>query len=333
MLYEQAKDAIVHCYLCPHHCMIQPGERGKCGVRENDSGTLYSLVYGTLCARSVDPIEKKPFFHFLPGTESYSIATVGCNFHCGFCQNWRISQLPHDSGSIAGEEATATEIVDDALSYGCKSISYTYTEPTIFLEFAFDTAKEAKKRGLANTFVSNGYTTKKAIDTISPYLDAINIDLKGFSDEFYRKTCGGRLKPVLDAITRYHENGVWVEITTLIVPGHNDSQQMLEQMADFIASVDTSIPWHISRFHPSYTMQNVPPTDIRTIHKAVEVGKKRGILHIYSGNVPGDDFESTFCPNCGKKLIDRRGFHIAKNHLTGTNCPACGQTVNIIIST
>ena len=236
--------------------------------------------------------------------------------------------MPHDYGPITGEETTPEEVVQDAIAHGCKSISYTYTEPTIFFEFAYETAKLAREEGLLNTFVTNGYTTKEAIDTISPYLDAVNVDLKGFTEEFYHNVCGGRLRPVEDAIRQYHDNGVWVEVTTLLVSGHNDSKFMLDQMADFIVSIDAAIPWHISRFHPSYKMRDAEPTKISTIHKAVEIGRQHGIKYIYSGNVPGDDYESTFCPECGAKVISRSGFYTIKNNLTEGACPSCGKKID-----
>ncbi|MGM5488165.1 MAG: AmmeMemoRadiSam system radical SAM enzyme [Nanobdellota archaeon] len=318
--FYRTKADKVQCYLCPHVCSIGDGERGKCRVRQNIKGKLYSLVYGKLIAQSVDPIEKKPLFHFCPHTKSYSIATVGCNLSCDFCQNWDISQPEQ----IVGEDATPEQVVESAIHAGCKSISYTYTEPTIFLEFAHDCAKRAKECGLANVFVSNGFITKPAIDGISPYLDAINIDLKGFSEGFYQDTCHGSFKPVLDAIRYYHEKGVFVELTTLIVPGHNDSEDMLKQIVDFILSIDKRIPWHISRFFPLYRMSDAYPTPLETLEKAYKVGKQKGLDYIYLGNVPSD--MNTYCPGCHRLIVDREKHETT---LVDGNCPDCGAPINI----
>lgn len=324
MFYKSVKDK-VRCLLCPHFCLIENGKRGKCGVRENIDGKLYSLNYGKVIANSVDPVEKKPLFHFMPGTKTYSIATVGCNLFCEFCQNWEISQ---DVKEIIGKEMTPSEIVEDAIQKGCKSIAYTYTEPTIFFEFAYDTAKLAKKKGLKNIFVSNGFINKEAIDKISEYLDAINIDLKGFSEDYYKRYCGARLEPVLDAIKHYHKK-VWLELTTLIVPGHNDDEESFEKITDLIISLDKNIPWHISRFHPDYKMIDVPVTSMEAIDKAYAIGKKKGIKYIYTGNVY-DDRENTYCPKCGKVVIDRKGMHVNKINLDKDRCKFCKAKIDIV---
>ncbi|MFP4424621.1 MAG: AmmeMemoRadiSam system radical SAM enzyme [Candidatus Woesearchaeota archaeon] len=278
--YRKRQDS-VQCYLCPHVCIIKEGETGICKVRKNKAGTLYSEVYGKVIARNIDPIEKKPLFHFYPGSTTYSIATIGCNMKCSFCQNWEISQ----ARTILGEDMTPGEIVEEALRNGCQSISYTYTEPTIFFEFAYDTAVLAREKGLKNVFVSNGFITRPAIDLISNYLDAINIDLKGFSEEFYNETCHASFKPILDAIRRYYSNGVFVELTTLIVPGHNDSDQMIEHIVDFIISIDRNIPWHISRFFPLYQMSYLQPTPRETLERAYKIGTQKGLKNIYLGNI------------------------------------------------
>ena len=317
----------VQCQLCPHFCMIKTGERGKCGVRENKAGTLYSLNYGKAISTAVDPIEKKPLFHFMPGTKSYSIATVGCNFSCLFCQNWEISQMPKPNKMVIGEELPPAKIVEDALAKGCKSIAYTYTEPTIFFEYAYDTAKLANKKGLKNIFVTNGFINKEPVDMIEPYLDAANIDLKGFSEEYFKTVIGGRLKPILDTIKYMHKKGIWIELTTLIVPGHNDSPAMLKKIVDFIVSVDKEIPWHISRFYPHYKMSNVPPTDIEILKKAHDIGKKAGIKYIYIGNVPGNEYESTVCSKCKKKVISRAAFTVHDIDMKGDACAFCGNKI------
>lgn len=283
--YQKRDNGKIKCSLCPHACLIKEGARGLCGVRENDKGLLYSLVHGLAIVASVDPIEKKPLYHFLPKTHTYSIASVGCNLSCDFCQNWEISQSPKPDKKIEGVELPPEEVVDNALKKGCASISYTYTEPTIFFEYAYETAKIAHHKGLKNIFVSNGFINVDPIRIISKYLDAINIDLKGFSNDHYLRICGGRLSPILKAIEEYQKQGVFIEITTLIIPGHNDSEEMLSAIADFIAGIGTDIPWHISRFFPSYKMGNIPPTPIATIERAFEIGKEKGIKNIYKGNI------------------------------------------------
>lgn len=328
MFYEKLKDNIVQCKLCPHFCTIKEDERGKCGVRENIKGKLYSLVYAKPCSTAIDPIEKKPFFHFMPGTYSYSIATVGCNLSCKFCQNWQISQQPKPKNPIIGQTLTPKQIVEEAIANGCNSISYTYTEPTIFFEYAYETAKLAKKQGLKNNFVTNGFINKEPINKISEVLDAANIDLKGFSEDYYKEVCGARLQPVLDAIKQYYEKGIWLEITTLIVPGHNDNKEMLTKIAKFIAGIDKKIPWHISAFYPHHKMQDVPPTDTRTIHKAIQIGKKIGLKYIYAGNIPGDDYESTYCPKCKKKIIERFSFGVEKINLKKSRCSFCNENID-----
>lgn len=330
MFYNSLKNNVVQCYLCPHFCAVKPGFRGKCGVRENIEGKLFSLNYGKIISMAVDPVEKKPFFHFLPKTFSYSIAAVGCNLFCEFCQNWEISQQPKPNNPIIGNNVTPEEIVESAIANGCKSISYTYTEPTIFFEYAYETAKLAKKKGLKNCFVTNGFITPEPIIKIARYLDAANVDLKGFSEDYYKNVCGARLKPILEAIKQYYKSKVFLEITTLIVPGHNDSNDMLTKIAEFIASVDRKIPWHISRFYPHYKMQNVPETDIETMHMAVKIGKEVGLKYVYAGNVPGDNYESTYCPKCGKKIIEREGFYVSKINLKNDKCAFCSEKIDLI---
>ncbi len=333
MLYEKFGDGRVRCNLCAHRCVIAPGKRGICGVRENRDGTLYSLVYGKAISLAVDPIEKKPLFHFLPGSRAYSVATVGCNFNCLNCQNYTISQYPRmHSGRIIGEDISPSEIVADAIARGCQTIAYTYTEPTIFFEYAYDTARLAHEAGLRNVFVSNGYMTEEAAEAIIPYLDGINIDLKGISDEFYRKATGGTLRPVLDSIARFFHAGVWVEVTTLVIPGMNDSDNDLRWIAEAIYGISPSIPWHISRFYPAYRLREVPPTPVETLRRAEEIGKDVGLHYIYIGNVPGEG-EDTYCPKCGTRLIKRIGFAVLENRLQGGHCPKCGAQVDGVFLT
>ena len=275
----------VHCFLCAHHCRIDLGAVGTCGVRENRDGILYTLVYGCPVSTAIDPIEKKPLFHFLPGTATYSLATVGCNFACSFCQNADISQMPVDQGRIIGKQMTPAQIVAGAQASGCPSISYTYTEPTIFYEYARDCARLATAAGLKNVFVTNGFMTAETLADIDGDLHAANVDLKSFSDEFYRKMAGGRLKPVLDSIRRLHAMGVWTEVTTLLIPGYNDDEAGLRGLAEFLVSVSPEIPWHLSRFRPIYRLLHAPPTPVATVEKAVRIGREAGLRYVYGGNI------------------------------------------------
>jgi len=322
-LYKALEAGRVECALCAHRCQINPGKFGVCGVRENRDGKLMSHVYGEVIAAHVDPIEKKPFFHFLPGTTSFSIATVGCNFRCPFCQNWELSQASKkDKSGGRGYALSPEDVVRNALDQGCRSISYTYTEPTIFFEYAYDTAVLAKKSGLANNFVTNGFMTAEALETIQPYLDAANVDLKAFRNETYKKVCRARLEPVLDSIRLMRKLGIWVEITTLVVPGMNDGEEELRDIARFIAGVDPDIPWHISRFHPDYKYTDAKPTPIETMRKAFTIGRKEGLRYVYIGNVM-DEGDFTLCPKCLRPLIQRRGFWVEDNRVQDGRCPYC----------
>ncbi|MHC1729975.1 MAG: AmmeMemoRadiSam system radical SAM enzyme [Syntrophobacteraceae bacterium] len=323
MLYKQLEESRVHCFLCSQHCHIEPGKIGKCGVRENRDGQLQSLVYGKLIAQHVDPIEKKPLFHFLPGTTSYSIATAGCNFTCLFCQNSDISQAPREHGGIPGRSTPPEMIAELARKEGCATVSYTYTEPTIFLEYALDVAACAKERGLANVFVSNGYMTEEALDAAAPVLDAANIDLKAFNDRFYKEQCGAQLKPVLNTLERMKQKGVWLEVTTLLVPGLNDNDAELKALAQFLVALGAETPWHISRFYPTYRMTDRGPTPVQSIKKAREIGLEAGLHYVYTGNIPGDSGESTYCHSCGTLLIRRIGYSIDKHNLRGGACSKC----------
>ena len=323
MFYEDIGDKKVRCSLCPHDCRIAPGQRGFCGVRENRDGKLYSLVYGKAIAVHVDPIEKKPLYHFYPGSLAASVATLGCNLRCLNCQNSEISQLGLRRGlRIAGQDFSPEEVVRYAERQGCQHISYTYTEPTIFFEYAYDTAILAHKKGIKNNFVTNGYITKEPLETIQPYLDAANIDLKSFRDDFYRKVTRGRLQPVLDSIEWMFHHGIFIEITTLLIPGMNDSEEEMRDIARFISQMSRDIPWHVSRFHPSFKLLDISPTPADTIHKAIEIGKSEGLRYIYAGNVPGDRYENTFCPHCGKVVIKRFGFS-SKTYLDNSSCQYC----------
>jgi pyruvate formate lyase activating enzyme len=326
LFWEKLTGPQVHCHLCAHECKIPDGKFGVCGVRQNLRGTLYTLAYGKLIAANIDPIEKKPLYHFLPGSRSFSIATIGCNFKCGFCQNWQISQASvKDNSPFPGREATPEEIVDEAKRRQCQSISYTYTEPTIFFEYAFDTARLAKAAGLYNVFVTNGYMTRQPLVTIKPYLDAANVDLKSFREETYRKTCKGRLQPVLDSIATMKELGIWVEVTTLVIPGENDSDEELGQITAFLAGIDRNIPWHISQFHPDYEFQDHTTTPIETLKRARELGQKAGLRYIYLGNV-GEGL-NTYCYQCHGLIVDRRYMGLNTMTLNNGVCPQCGAKI------
>ncbi|GAB6182277.1 AmmeMemoRadiSam system radical SAM enzyme [Thermodesulfovibrio hydrogeniphilus] len=327
LFYEKLSDNKVQCKLCHHNCTISDGARGVCGVRENVNGTLYSLVYGKIIAYHVDPIEKKPLFHFYPGSTSYSIATVGCNFRCLHCQNFTISQYGRYHKDIPGEDFTPEEVVKEAMATGCKSISYTYTEPTIFLEFAYDCMVVAHKEGIKNVFVSNGYTSEEALRFVAPYLDAINVDLKG-DENFYKKVCGARLEPVMNNIKLLKELGVWVEVTTLIIPELNDSEEFLRRIARFLCSIDTAIPWHVTQFYPTYQLLDKPRTPVETLRKARNIGFEEGLKFVYTGNIPGEGGENTYCPNCKNLLIERFGYFINKINIKNSRCTNCGSLVD-----
>ena len=329
MLYEKIEDKKVRCGLCNHRCIILPSKRGICGVRENQEGTLYTLVYERLVSANIDPIEKKPFFNFYPGTRSYSISTVGCNFRCLHCQNYEISQMPKDGkGMITGDAVKAEEIVEAAEKAGCKSIAYTYTEPTIFFEYAYDTARLANKKGIKNVFVTNGYMTKEALTLIKPYLDGANVDLKFFNEKMHQKICGAKVSHVLDTIKLMREYNIWVEVTTLIIPTLNDSDDELKQIAEFVYSVGPEIPWHISAFYPTYKLKDKPRTPAATLKKARKIGFDAGLRYVYTGNIPGDEGEDTLCYNCKTMLIDRHGYEILKYDIKDNRCPKCNTIVD-----
>ncbi len=330
MFYEQMENAQVRCNLCPHYCKLQDGEIGICGVRQNSDGQLYTLVYGRTIAAHVDPIEKKPLFHVAPGSLSFSMATVGCNFKCTFCQNSNISQVSDiQEVNRTAPDLSPADIVQLAKSKKCKSIAYTYTEPTIYYEYAYDTCKIAKKEGLLNVFISNGYMNKAPLREISPYLDAANIDLKSFRDDFYRELVGGKLKPVLEILKLMKQSGVWVEVTTLLIPGKNDSDEELRDIVRFIsAELGPETPWHISRFFPHFKLNSVTPTPVSTLKRAYEIGREEELRYVYTGNVPGDERESTLCPNCGKKVIHRYGFTITETHIADGKCEYCNTELD-----
>ncbi|QSV45707.1 AmmeMemoRadiSam system radical SAM enzyme [Geobacter benzoatilyticus] len=327
MFYARESGSSVRCGLCRHRCLISGGTRGICAVRENRDGTLYSLVYGKLVAENVDPIEKKPLFHLLPGSKSFSIATMGCNFKCHHCQNYTISQVGRKA-PITGVTRTPESVVEKALATGCRSIAYTYTEPTIFYEFAYDTARLARETGLLNVFVTNGYITKEALSAIAPYLDAANIDLKGFTDAFYRDYVHARLNEVLDSIIEYRKQGIWLELTTLIIPGLNDTDEELKGIASFIFSnLGADTPWHVTQFYPTYKLTDRGRTPVETLRRARDIGRAAGLRYVYEGNVPGEGGENTWCPSCSAILIERYGYLIEKNRIRDGACPDCGAAI------
>lgn len=329
LFYQSLESGTVQCFLCPHRCRIRPGKLGACGVRQNQDGRLYTLVYGRAVAANVDPIEKKPLFHFHPGTLSFSIATAGCNFQCLHCQNAEISQMPRDRGRIEGADLPPEKVVDLAVGRNCRTISYTYTEPTVYFEYAYDTARLAQAKGIQNVFVTNGFTSLEALDTIHPYLQAANVDLKSFRDSFYRRVCKARLAPVLDCIREMVRRNIWIEVTTLVIPGWNDSEQELREIARFLCGLSPDLPWHVSAFHPTYRMLDRPRTPARTLRRGREIGMEEGLRYVYTGNLPGDDGENTYCPGCGRAVIRRHGFRVISIDLERGACRSCGQTVPV----
>ncbi|WP_263831825.1 AmmeMemoRadiSam system radical SAM enzyme [Sulfurospirillum oryzae] len=326
-LSQKLDDGRIACEACHHHCKLHENEYGLCGVRKVENGELRLLVYGIASAINIDPIEKKPMFHFLPGSSIFSFGTVGCNFSCKFCQNFDISQYPQEHHhEIIGSNLAPKDAVYLAQEHYCGSIAYTYNEPTVFLEYSYDTAKLAHKVGLKNVYVTNGYETHKAIDTLAPYVEGMNIDIKGYSQSFYKEICGASVKPVLDTIAYAHKKGIWIETTTLLIPGHNDSDKEIRAIAKFQADLDPSMPWHISAFYPMYKMQDVLPTPPSTLKRAYEIGKDVGLKYVYVGNMDDESRESTYCPKCKKLVIERHG-HIGQyitNHLNDEGiCPHC----------
>lgn len=339
VLYEKLSKDQVRCQSCAHYCVIAKDNAGICGVRYNDDGELFLAVYGRPIAVNLDPIEKKPLYHFLPGTEIFSLGTVGCNFGCDFCQNADISQftrtqkhlntktLKHEVRGALGQDWKPTKIVDYCLKNKIPSIAYTYNEPTIFAEYIYDTARLAKEKGIKNVMVSNGYQSKESLNYLAPVIDAINIDLKAWNEKFYLQICKARLSIVKENIKLWKEKGVWVELTTLLIPGRNDDERELQEMTKFIAKIDPAIPWHLSRFFPQYKMMDGEVTPLTTLEKAYEIGRKAGLKYIYVGNVPESDYENTHCPKCGELMIERGRMSVVKNNLKDGKCPKCGERI------
>jgi pyruvate formate lyase activating enzyme len=324
MFYEKHGKNSVRCRLCSHYCTIAQDKWGTCGIRINKQGILYTTSFGRAISIVNDPIEKKPLFHFYPGSRSLSVATFGCNFKCTFCQNHSISQVRK---RVYNTFTSPEEIVEIALKQKCKTISFTYTEPTVFYEYAYLIGIKAREQGIKNVFVTNGFMSPETIEHSRAFLDGANVDLKSFNEETYKKVSGGDLKSVLQSIDLLHKHKVWLEITTLVVPGLNDSDDELLKIAEFIGSISPEIPWHISRFHPDYNYHKVTTTSSGTLDRAYKIGKKAGLHYIFLGNVPGDSLESTYCPNCRTIIIERFGFQIGKNRIKGNLCPECGQRI------
>jgi pyruvate formate lyase activating enzyme len=326
MFARPRKGGRVECHLCQQHCSLREGEWGLCGVRLAQGGALHTTVYGKAVAVNVDPIEKKPLFHFHPGSRSLSIATLGCNFRCQFCQNWSISQVRETLPRRPS--VPPAEVVAHARESGSRTIAFTYTEPTIFFEYAYDTAVLARREGLDTVFVTNGFLTPDALATVAPVLGAANVDLKAFRAETYRRVMGGRLQPVLDCLRAMRKQGIWLEVTTLVVPGMNDSDEELTDIARFIATdLGPDVPWHVSRFHPDHDWTDGGPTPVETIRRAVRIGREAGLRHVFAGNVPGEESEHTLCHACGHRLVARSGFRILANEVREGACPRCGTPV------
>lgn len=324
--WHQGKPAILKCLLCAQGCLLRPGDRGRCRARIHVNGEMRSLVYGRPVAVHVDPIEKKPLYHFLPGSEAYSLATAGCPLRCKFCQNWQISQA--SPLETANQALTPEAVVEAAVKSGCESIAYTYTEPTNFFEYMLDIAALARKKGLLNVYHSNGYINPEPLQQLCAYLDAADIDLKGFSQPFYTRFCEADLKPVLETLKTLKEKRVWIEITNLLIPGQNDDAAMITEACTWIRNtLGPDVPIHFSRFFPMYKMTNVSPTPVSTVERAREIAIKAGVRYAYTGNVPGHAGESTYCPACKKMLVKRAGYSVLSNDIRNGKCRYCGVTI------
>ncbi|KAF5086515.1 Radical SAM superfamily protein [anaerobic digester metagenome] len=329
ILYEKIGKSL-NCKVCQRRCIISDGKKGFCNMRRNEEGKLYSLNYAAASSVSVDPIEKKPLFHFYPGSTSLSLGTLGCNFRCKHCQNWTISQA--DLGTVPTQEIFPEEAVRLAKEYGCGSISWTYNEPTMWFEYTLDSAKLAQKENIKTVYVTNGYMTEEALDLLSPYLDAANVDLKGMSDHFYHELCDARLQPVLETIKSMHELGIHLEVTNLMIPSYNDSDDDVKALVNFmVEEVGVEVPLHFTRFFPYYKLDHLPPTEIATLEKAHKMAKDAGMRYVYVGNVPFTDGENTYCPECGELIIERDGFEVVSDKVKNGKCSKCGAGIDIIV--
>jgi len=321
--YKVLNENTIECLLCRHHCHIKEGKTGICGVNKNENNKLVNLVYNHPAALNIDPIEKKPLYHVLPGSKILSIGTVGCNFKCPFCQNWQISQTNVIDTAIG--EVTPYDMMNIVAKYKCDGVAYTYNEPSIFYPYAKDIGELVALKGAINIFVTNGYESEEELEDMD-WVDAMNIDLKSFNKEYYKKELKGNLEYVLDTIKKAYEKGIWIEITTLLIEGVNNSNEEVNKMAEFIASVSKDIPWHLSAFHPDYKMKDVEFTKMDTLQKAYEIGKKQGLNYIYLGNV--DVADITYCPKCGYDIIVRNRYEVVKNEITKDGeCPKCNTKI------
>jgi pyruvate formate lyase activating enzyme len=325
--WEKVRDDVLQCVLCPRKCVLSPGQRGFCTVRINKEGLLYTLGYGNPVSVNVDPIEKKPFFHVLPGTKAFSIAVAGCNMRCLFCQNWQISQARPDE--VTAYDMTPEIVVEQAVKYSCPFVVYTYTEPTVFYEYMLDISKLARQKGLKNGMHSCGYINQEPLKELLEYMDAVNIDLKGFSEEFYRKMGAlAELKPVLDTLKTVKQSGVWLEITNLIIPGQNDEPEQIRKMCRWIKDeLGDEVPLHFSRFMPSYRLANLPPTPVEKLEEAYDIAREEGLKYVYIGNVPGHKAENTYCPNCKKLVVGRSGYNVEQMNIENGKCKFCGYKI------
>ena len=318
----------VRCVACAHRCVLRPSRIGICGVRQNRGGWLYTLAYGQIVAAKAEPIEKKPFYHFMPGSYAYSIGTQGCNFHCAFCQNWEMSQAHREGLVPESRNVTPEEVVEEAVAAGARSIAYTYVEPTVFIDFALDSMARAGAAGLHNVFVTNGYETPEAIEQIAPHLAAANVDLKAASDEFYRRVCGARWEPVREAVVEMHKRGIWLELTTLVIPGLNDDPGDLRAMAEWIATaIGPETPWHLTRFQPAYRLADLQSTPATTLVNAAAAAREVGLRHVYIGNAPEVEMAETSCARCGERLIGRSDFAVTEWRLVDGRCPRCKHSL------
>jgi pyruvate formate lyase activating enzyme len=327
LFYEKLHQQEVRCLLCPHLCLIAERKTGNCKVRTNHNGVLYASTYGKICAANIDPIEKKPLYHFLPNSTIYSIATAGCNFHCQNCQNHHISQCsPEDSNY---QFLSPSEVIKKCLQAGCKSIAYTYTEPTVYYEYMLDIAQIASANNIFNVMISNGYIMPEPLQKLTKFLNAANIDLKSFDDKVYNKLTGGNLQPVLDSIITLKESGVWLEVTNLIIPQYTDNMDTIRQMCRwFVRHGFQEIPLHFSRFVPLYKLSDIPATPLPSLETALEIALNEGMKYVYIGNVPNHAKESTFCPTCKEVLISRKGYFIEQNGLRNGNCAFCNTPIS-----
>jgi pyruvate formate lyase activating enzyme len=327
LYYNELPERAVQCMLCPRYCIVPEGERGFCRVRENRNGAYYTLAYSNPCACHIDPIEKKPLYHFLPGTMALSLAMSGCNFTCKNCQNWNISQAKPDD--TYNYHITPDQMVKLAQQYTTPTIAYTYTEPTVFFEYMLETAKKAHKQGIRNIYHSNGYINQAPLLELTPYLDGANVDLKAMSENFYKSITGGTLAPVLDTLVNLKKNDVWLEITNLVIPNKNDDPAAIQDMCKWIRdNLGKDTPLHLSRFYPQYRMQNIPPTPVSTLQHAAEIARNIGLDYVYIGNVPSVDEENTYCPHCRKIIIKRKGYQIQKIDIDRSQCHFCHGSIS-----